>query len=114
MLHLPNVWSINGLQELRFLYDRVETEVRSLGLPTTNYGPMLVPALNSFWTSLYSCQMMNMSLFRTCASFVAKIIKQNFLIKPEFPKEILFKERRRFICMEKRLSTKQRRNTMKF
>ena len=36
------------LQELRFLYDRVETEVRSLdylGVPATNYGPMLAPAL---------------------------------------------------------------------
>ena len=47
-LNLPNVCSINNLQELRFLYDRVETEVQSLdclGLPTTNYGPMLVPVL---------------------------------------------------------------------
>ena len=48
MLNLPNFCSINDLQELRFLYDHVETEVRSLdclGLPTTNYGPMLVPVL---------------------------------------------------------------------
>ena len=48
MLNLPNFCSINDLQELRFLYDHVETEVRSLdclGLPTTNYGPTLVPVL---------------------------------------------------------------------
>ena len=36
------------MQELRLLYDRVETEIRnldSLGLPATNYGPLLVPVL---------------------------------------------------------------------
>ena len=48
LLNLPNVGLINDLQDLRFLYDRVETEIRSLdclGLPTTNYGPILVPVL---------------------------------------------------------------------
>ena len=42
LLNLPNVCSINDLQELRFLFDRLETGVRSfdcLGLPTINYGP---------------------------------------------------------------------------
>ena len=38
----------------------------------------------------------------------------DILSKPEFPKEILLKERRCFICMKKGLSAKQRRNTMKF
>ena len=48
LLNLPNVGLINDLQDLRFLYDRVETEIRildCLGLPTTNYGPILVPVL---------------------------------------------------------------------
>ena len=37
LLNLPNVCSINDLQELRFLYDRVETEVWKFKLfRTTN------------------------------------------------------------------------------
>ena len=48
LLNLSNVPSINDLQELRLLCDRVETEIRSLdslGLPARNYGPLLVPVL---------------------------------------------------------------------
>ena len=48
LLNLSNVPSINDLQELRLLCDRVETEIRSLdslGLPARNYDPLLAPVL---------------------------------------------------------------------
>ena len=43
-------YDINDLKDLRKLYDRVETQVRSLdnlGIEFKNYGPMLVPVLMS-------------------------------------------------------------------
>ena len=48
LLHIPPVFSSRDIKELRNLYDKVEVDVRglkSLKVPTTSYGSLLVPVL---------------------------------------------------------------------
>ena len=81
LLDLPNFCSINDLQELRFLYDHVETEVRSLdclGLPTTNYGPMLVPVLME-----KSFSKLKLTISRKCSSKELWNIKNILVVSKE-------------------------------